>query len=144
METWATEDRNIDSKDPTLWGVVWPAPKATDVPTRFFAEVPEPVPGVKSATLGYPVTFQLRGVHFFETYDIPLVLHLGSANGNPVDCYFSTPYAPTNPNMPTRFAWCLMPKAPLQAGAAYTVTATVQTSKSEPKFDVEWSFRCGK
>jgi uncharacterized protein YkwD len=138
-----TKSRNIDSKDPTLWGTAWPPPKGVDIPTRFAAEVPEPVPGVSSATLGFPVTFQLCEVGV-ETYDIALVLHVGPSNGPAVDCYVSTPMAPTNPNMTPRLAWCLMPKTALQPGATYTVTGTVKGSTYDRPYEIEWSFRCGK
>jgi uncharacterized protein YkwD len=144
VENWVTETKIIDSNDPTIWGTVWPPPKGVDIPTRFAAEVPEPVPGVSSATLGYPVTLQLRSAGFYEIYDIVLTLHLGGASGAAVDCYVSTPFAPTNPNVPVRLAWCLMPKAPLQAGATYTVAGRVRSSKEDRNFEIEWSFRCGK
>lgn len=142
-------DMLVKSKDPRQWAVVWPAPKATDVPTRFAPELPEPVPGVSSATLGYPITFQRRHVNALKRYEIDFVVHLGAANGPAVDCYVSTPSAPTNPIMSTQFAWCLMPKAPLQSGATYTVTGRLQTlfdydPSLNATFDVEWSFRCGK
>lgn len=143
-ETWNAGSVTITTKDPLQWAVVWPAPRATDVPTHFAPEVPAPVPGVDPASLGFPVTFQLRHIHFFETHDNVLVLHLGGANGPAVDCYTSTPSAPSNPNAPTRYAWCLMPKAPLQSGATYTVTGKIHPSRFENAFDVEWSFRCGK
>jgi uncharacterized protein YkwD len=144
VENWVAETTMIDSTDPTLWGTVWPPPKGVDIPTRFAAEVPEPVPGVSSATLGYPVTLQLGSAGVFETYDIVLTLHLGGASGPAVDCFVSTPYAPTNPSVPARLAWCLMPKAPLQAGAPYTVTGKVRVSNYNRSYDVEWSFRCSK
>jgi uncharacterized protein YkwD len=135
--------RSIDSKDPTIWGTAWPPPKGVDVPTHFAAEVPEPVPGVSSATLGYPVTLQVCDAEF-ETYDVALVLHLGTAKGPAVDCYCSTPTEPTNPKVPPRLAWCLMPRSALQPGATYTVTGTMRVSTDPQTYEIEWSFRCGK
>jgi len=130
--------------DPTYWGVAWPPSGATDVPTRFEAELPHPVPGEDESTMGYPITWQLR-YRFAARPTVELALHAGSASGPLVPCWFSTPTEPTNPKLATDDAWCLIPKKPLDPGGAYSVTAKIEFHGETREADAfAWSFRCGR
>jgi hypothetical protein len=95
--------------------------------------------------MGYPVTLQLQQRFTEARPEIELTLHAGPANGNEVACWFSTPTKPTNPQLAPDAAWCLIPKAPLQSGAQYTVDAKASWN-CEPSKEVafSWSFRCGR
>jgi hypothetical protein len=57
-----------------------------------------------------------------------------------VECWFSSPSKPTNPDLVPRNAWCLIPKAPLEPGTSYSVSAEWYGSGKK----LEWSFRTGK
>jgi hypothetical protein len=132
-------------KDPRFWAVVWPPPGMNDVPTRCGAELPPPVVGVETSTLGYPITFQLDRNYFRSRTEVDLALHLGNADGALVPCHVTTPTAPTNPQLVPQYAWCLLPTGPLRSGASYTVTGAIRVIAADvAKFDVQWSFRCGK
>lgn len=117
--------------------VLWPPDGARNVPTRFELEIPNPVPGEDEKQFGYPVTLQV----FEEEISFPAVkLVRGSkAEGPEVACWFSSPARPTNLDCNPPGAWCLIPKAPLDAGAKYTVVATESDGKN-----VVWTFATGQ
>jgi hypothetical protein len=139
-----TDAQTRSEGDPTYWGIAWPPAGATDMPTRFQAELPQPVPGEDESTMGYPITWQLR-YRFEARPTVELALHSGSATGPRVACHFSTPTEPTNPKLATDDAWCLIPKKPLDPGGAYTVTAKIEFHGDAPSQDsFSWSFRCGR
>jgi hypothetical protein len=118
--------------------VMWPPPRGQGVPRRFAPELPNPVPGADQSGWGYPVTLQLfrhEGVP-----DVVLTLYEGREPGGPaVDCHYSTPQAPTNPELAPDGAYCLIPKAHLKPGTTYTVVA--RGVPDEP--DLRWSFTTG-
>jgi hypothetical protein len=111
---------------------MWPPPGAKDIPLRFVPELPNPVPGERQELWGYPITVQLFQIH--PVRDIKLQLYL---NKERVDCHSSTPFAPTNPKLPTPFAFCLIPKRTLEPNATYEVRCLDPLSK-KPK---TWRFR---
>src|SRR6185295_19103037 len=115
------------------------------VPTRYSAELPQPVPGEDETKMGYPVTLQLTRRFSEARPDLELALRAGGANGAEVACWWSTPTQPTNPKLAPDSGWCLIPKAPLQPGAQYTVTGKARWSIAPPKeLALAWSFRTGR
>jgi hypothetical protein len=119
------------------WFVLWPPDGMKDVPTRFVPELPNPVPGEKQSTWGYPITIQ-GGLT-----DKRLTMKLfegGKAGGTEIPCHLSTPWAPTNIELAPDEAACLIPKSRLKPGATYTVLVThLPEGKS-----MQWSFRTGR
>ena len=57
-------------------------------------------------------------------------------SGPEVDCHYSTPHAPTNPELAPTGAFCLMPKAHLKPETMYTV----QVTGLDDWPDLTWSF----
>jgi hypothetical protein len=134
----------VSRGDPTYWAVVWPPANGSDIPTCFKAELPEPVPGEDCAKMGFPITFQLKR-RFASRVDVVLTLHAGTTNGAAIPCWFATPTAPTNPKLAPDDSWCLVPKKPLQPGAVYAVTGTIEFNGESPVSDAfSWAFLCGK
>jgi len=139
-----TDAKSRSDGDPAYWGIAWPPAGATDVPTRFQAELPQPVPGEDESLMGYPITWQLR-YRLAARPTVALELHSGGANGPRVACFVSTPTEPSNPKLATDDAWCLIPKKALDPGGAYSVTAKIEFHGETPTEDsFGWSFRCGK
>jgi polyhydroxyalkanoate synthesis regulator phasin len=117
------------------WAIVWPYEGMKSVPLAFNAELPNPVPEVDSATLGYPITLQ---VGLPEPGRPPISVEMKlELEGKEVPCYLSTPDSPTNVELAPRNAFCLMPKTALQPGKLYTATATWKDSGRK----LVWSFR---
>ena len=118
---------------------MWPPPRGQNVPRTFAPELPHPVPGEDQSTWGYPVTLQL-----FRTAgepEVTLTLRRGRDGGSPVvDCHYSTPQRPTNPELAPSGAYCLIPKAHLEPETTYTVFAS--GVPDEP--DLRWSFTTGR
>jgi len=116
--------------------VAWPPPGATNVPRRFGPELPNPVPGADQAAWGYPVTLQFW--NYPVAPSVRMRLHVGSSRaGVEVPCHFSTPTAPTNPQLAPAGAFCLIPKQTLAANTTYTVA--VDDWPSEWK-GADWTF----
>lgn len=118
------------------WLVVWPPSGATKVPTRFIAELPNPVPGEDQSSFGYPITLQHGPPADRQTIELEMTLRDGTAEGAEVPCWFSTPQNPTNPDLAPPGCFALIPKARLRSGATYTVIAKFATGRK-----LEWSFR---
>lgn len=131
--------------------VVWPYDGMKDVPVHFFGdEHPDPIPGetpgsvVEQEIYGYPVTLQTNS--FDENGVIDLTLKLFTNKGkDEVDCFFSSPTKPTNPELAPGGAWCLIPKAHLKPNTEYKVVAewlkgSMQTKTAMAK-RMEWSFK---
>ena len=57
-------------------------------------------------------------------------------SGPKVDCHYSSPVAPTNPEMSPADCYCLIPKAKLSPKSDYTVVVTMPERES-----LVWSFR---
>jgi hypothetical protein len=53
-----------------------------------------------------------------------------------VPCWFSSPLAPTNPELAPSGSFCLIPKAPLRPATRYTVVVTWP-----PQAELVWSWR---
>ncbi|MBL8860383.1 MAG: hypothetical protein JNK02_00080 [Planctomycetes bacterium] len=131
--------------------VVWPYDGQKDVPVHFFGdEHPDPIPGdtpgsvIEQNILGYPVTLQTNP--FDENGVVDVVLELFEAKTKTkVDCHFSTPSEPTNPELAPPGAWCLMPKGHLKPNTEYRVTAEWKKGSLQTKTGVqkrmEWTFR---
>lgn len=106
---------------PERSSVMWPPPDGKDVPLRFNAELPNPVPGEDQSGWGYPVTLQLIQESDQDLSTVRISLTEGGA---PVECWLSTPSAPTNPDLAPEASWCLIPKRTLRPGTVYTVSAS--------------------
>lgn len=129
--------------------VVWPYDGMRDVPVYFLGdEHPDPIPGdtpgsvVEQDQFGYPITLQTNPGDENGLIDVDLKLFQGKEQ---VDCYFSTPSNPTNPESAPSGAWCLIPKEHLLPGKEYRVKAewlrgSHQTATSQQK-TMEWTFR---
>jgi hypothetical protein len=115
---------------------MWPPSGATDVELHFHAEMPDPVPGEDQGKWGFPVTFQHHLADPDDPAAVVMTLHEGGAGGAVVDCWFSSPTAPTNPNMQWPDAWCLIPKAALKSRTEYTAVVEMPARDS-----MVWSFR---
>jgi hypothetical protein len=117
--------------------VPWPAPESKDVPRRFCAELPNPVPGADQSQWGYPVTLQF----FANDPDATMRLYVGNTRGGQeIPCHFSTPKKPTNTELAPAGVFCLIPKVPLAANTTYTVAVD-----GWPKNDAgtDWQFTTG-
>lgn len=123
----------------SLWPyrVVWPPVGAEDVPRDFVPELPNPVPGEDQSGWGYPITLQLQpDIGRDPVPQLSMSLHVGRSDGPPVDCHFSSPFEPTNPDLVPDNVFCLIPEARLQPNATYVVV--VQFPLGER---MQWSFR---
>ncbi len=103
--------------------VTWPARGMRDVPRRFRPELPNPVPGEDQSKWGYPVTLQVPYANV--GLDVRMTLYEGnSSKGKSVDCHYSSPLHPTNPQLAPAASFCLIPKRHLAAGTTYLVSVT--------------------
>jgi len=118
--------------------VAFPFPGQESVPCSFWAggEAPEPVPGVQSASLGFPVTLQLFGG---EWNGPDLNFFLLNSAGDVVECYFSGPNNPLFPDLVPLNAYCLLPKVPLQEGMEYVAVAMLGQVTIK-----EWAFQTAR
>lgn len=130
--------------------VVYPYDGQTGVPSAFQGnEFPDPVPDGAPGSVnegeifGYPVTIQTRPVdEKNETVDIEMHLFDGKTE---VECHFSTPSKPTNPESAPGGAWCLIPKKALKAKTEYKVVADWKLggrgSGTSAGKHLEWTFK---
>ncbi|MBL8858781.1 MAG: hypothetical protein JNL28_09770 [Planctomycetes bacterium] len=129
--------------------VLYPYDGQKDVPTAFLGnELPDPVPeeGVDNVNeaekFGYPITIQTNPVdERGETVDIMMKLFEGKSE---VECHYSTPSKPTNPESAPAGAWCLIPKKPLKPKTEYRVVADWQNSNKKVTSAgkrMEWTFK---
>lgn len=132
--------------------VVYPYENQTGVPTAFIGnEFPDPVPSGppgsfdEAGVFGYPVTIQTnptdeRG----ETVDIVMKLFEGKDGKKEVECHFSTPSKPSNPEIAPVGTWCLIPKAPFKPKTVYKVVADWTSggkgSTTSAGKHMEWTF----
>ena len=121
----ATTLRHMSGK----WFTHWPPHESRELPSRHAAIGPDPVPGEDTGTLGYPVTLVLS-----EFYGEPVVSMAMTGPDGPVDCWFTSPLAPLNPADVPAGTYALIPKAPLEGGRQYDVTASWDDS------ELRWTF----
>lgn len=114
---------------------LWPAKDASDVPLHFAPELPNPVPSQDQSSWGYPVTFQHHLATPFDPAAVTMTLHEGKESGPMVDCYYSSPNAPTNPEMSPSDSYCLIPKQALKGKTDYT--AIILMPERDP---LVWTF----
>ena len=119
--------------------VVWPADRQRDVPLRFQAELPNPVPGESQAAWGYPVTVQVYPDDG-DPIDIAIVLRRGGPSGAVIDGHLLTPSRHAQPALHPPRTSCFIPKAPLDAGTLYHV----HTSGYYGGSTYDWTFTTGK
>ncbi len=155
---WGAEDRVVVMDTGSLsapyekpFVVVWPYDGQKDVPTDFLGnEFPDPVPAAtpngepEQDILGYPVTLQTNPFNQDGAVDVLMKLFEKKSKAE-VECWFSTPSNPTNPESAPGGAWCLMPKSHLKPNTEYRVTAEWQKGSLQTKTGVqksmEWTFR---
>ncbi len=128
--------------------VVWPYEGQKDVPTAFLGnEYPDPVPRkgeqvVEQDEFGYPITIQTNPVdERGEVVDITMKLMDGDKE---VECYFSSPSNPSNPESAPGGAWCLIPKKALKPKTEYRVIADWHNSNKKTTSTakhMEWTFK---
>jgi hypothetical protein len=133
--------------------VLWPYEGQKDVPTSFNGnEYPDPVPEGEPGSVdeskiyGYPITIQTNPVtERGDVVEITMKLFEGKDGRTEVDCVFSSPSKPSNPEAPTPGAWCLLPKQPLKLKTEYKVTANWTTGGKGTETNVgkhmEWNFK---
>lgn len=115
------------------WANVYPYHGMPNVPRSFAPELPNPVPGQDQNAWGYPVTLQL-GASLGEP---PTSMVLTGPKGV-VDCWFTSPNQPLNPQLVPPGASCLIPKRTLAANTTYSVEAVFGKER------MLWSFTTGK
>ncbi len=140
--------------------ILYPFDKATDIPTKFQGnEFPDPVPDKElekangardqvneSEVFGYPITIQTRPVdENGNLVDIDMKLYEGRDAKTEVECFYSTPSKPTNPEAAPSGAWCLIPKTALKGATEYKVVANWTTRLKGDATSVgkhmDWTFR---
>lgn len=133
--------------------VVYPYENQTGVPTAFIGnEFPDPVPNgppgsfSEAGVFGYPITIQTNPTdERNETVDIAMKLFEGKDGKKEVECHFSSPGKPSNPEIAPVGAWCLIPKEPLRAKTEYKVVADWimggRTSQTSAGKHMEWTFK---
>jgi|GEM_PF-978720 len=120
--------------------IIWPPRNHKNVPRRFEPELPNPVPGADQSNWGYPITLQRYTVDQEPRVVMRLFEGTVAAPDEEVECHFSTPSEPTNPELAPANDFCLIPKARLKAVTTYTVEAVdVLSGKA-----ILWSFTTGK
>lgn len=130
--------------------VLYPYDGQTGVPTAFDGnEFPDPVPEegkdvVEAEIFGYPITIQTNPVdEKGEVVDIVMKL-LESKDDKEVDCHFSSPLKPTNPELSPGGVWCLIPKTALRNKTEYKVVADWRNSNkttTNAAKHLEWKFK---
>jgi hypothetical protein len=115
------------------WANVYPYHGMKNVPRRFAPELPNPVPGQSQHGWGYPITLQL-GASLGEP---PTSLTMTGPKGV-VDCWFTSPNQPLNPQLVPPGASCLIPKQALAANTTYSVEAVFGNER------MNWSFTTGR
>ena len=118
------------------WHVGWPPENATNVPTRFVPELPNPVPGEDQSKFGYPITLQVGVSTDGSEVEVDMRLLDGT---EVVPCWFSSPQKPTYVELAPAGAFCLIPKQRLRSSTTYTVEAVFRRDQKR----VAWTFRTG-
>jgi hypothetical protein len=112
-----------------LWHAHWPPHESRAIPTDHADIGPESVAGEANAGLGYPISLMLGGAHG-EPY---VELTMTGPDGV-VDCWYSTPLSPMNPELVPAGGYALIPKEPLTGGRQYDVNA------KWGEYELNWSF----
>ncbi len=122
-----------------LW-VVWPPEGGRDVPPAFYPELPEPLPGRRTDSLGCPITLQVAGPEPDPADGYALELRRSGPQGEPVDCRLSSPWEPSNPALAPRSAFALIPESPLRPRTRYWARASRGGRAAR---SLEWTFTTG-
>ena len=122
--------------------VVWPPDKAEEVPLGFYPEIPLPVPGRATETLGYPITLQTFGNDplLSGRSQLSFELRRDGPEGEAVPFHLSSPRDPLNPELVPVGAYCLIPDRHLAPNTSYYVTAR---SSGDLGKRLTWSFETG-
>jgi phosphotransferase system IIB component len=145
---WVMDMSSLAAPYDKPYTVVYPYDGQKDVPTAFVGnEFPDPVPepGVdvnEAEVLGYPITIQTNPVdEKGEIVDIRMKLMEGDKE---VECHFSSPTKPSNPESAPAGAWCLLPKKALKPKTEYRVVADWMNSNKKTTSTakhMEWTFK---
>ncbi|MCA8970581.1 MAG: hypothetical protein KDC95_12380 [Planctomycetes bacterium] len=133
-------DVDVDSsKSDTMWALPWPSPDARGVPRSLGRVGPSPLPGTDPADLGLVISLHVgAGIPSGAEFGVAMEARLDKTDGDLLDCHFSTPSAPTNPEWAPPRYWFLIPKEPFPRGRTIHVTAKLTGRNNKT---LRWSFR---
>ena len=112
-----------------LWHAHWPPHESREMPPGHADIGPDSVPGQSNGSLGYPVTLILGAGHG----EADVEMSMTGPDGE-VDCWYTSPLAPLNPDHVPAGVYALIPKEPLTGGRQYDVTARWGEA------ELQWSF----
>jgi hypothetical protein len=145
---WVMDMSSLAAPYEKPYTVVWPYDGMKEVPTAFAGnEYPDPVPEkgvdvVEAEKFGYPITIQTNPVdEKGEVVDISMRLLEGDKE---VECTFSSPSKPSNPEAAPHGAWCLIPMKALRPATEYKVIADWHNSNKKTTSTakhMEWTFK---
>jgi hypothetical protein len=122
------------------WPILVPVPDQTEVPTAFITEMPDPIPGDKSA--GYPITAYFDAEPVLKKGVLTVVGGPGQKPGSVVDCYaFDSKTGGEVTHNRYQKVVALIAKEPLAVGATYEVAMEVEVGSKE--WSRTWRFLCG-
>jgi hypothetical protein len=96
---------------------LWPLDNATDVLYSFATETPHPIPVLKGACGGYPVSFQVRDDQVLATTSFTLT---EAVSGAAVAVQLSTKQTDVNPDYAQSNTAYIIPLKPLKLNTRYT------------------------
>lgn len=147
------DSRSLLAPSDRQYVVVWPYKDQSGVPLAYTENSsPNPSgdkdapPAVAKDSLGYPITLLTRPT---DDKNLLNVIEMKLLDGkDPVDCWFSSPQKPSNPEQAPEGAWCLIPKSPLKPNTQYKVIAEwkigrANDGKTAAGQYYEWTFRTG-
>lgn len=150
-EWWVMDMSSLAAPYDKPYLVHWPYDGQKDVSTYFHGnEYPDPVPEkgvdvVEQELFGYPITIQTNPIdERGETVDIKMRLFEGDKGDKEVECHFSSPSNPSNPESAPAGAWCLIPKKHLKNKTEYRVLAEWHNSNARVTSTakrLEWTFK---
>jgi uncharacterized protein YkwD len=117
------------------WVGLWPTDKAVNVMYGFAGESPDPIPSLKGACGGYPVSLQVRSGTVLNTTAFTLV---ETQSGAPVSVQLSTAATDANPSSARTNSVYIIPLKPLKLATQYTARFTGSTSNGA--IDKTWTF----
>lgn len=135
------DGRRNQHQAPVQWPILVPAPDQAEVPTAFIAEMPDPIPGDKSA--GFPITAYFDAEPVLKKGVLTVVAGPGQKPGTEVDCYrFDAKSGGEITHNRYQKVAALIPKEPLASGAVYEVAMEVEAGGAT--WVRTWRFLCGK
>ena len=137
-DTCAFDCQSLVTRPKGEYLVRWPYAGMKKVPTNYHPELRNPVEGATERNWGYPITLQIQRGDETPPGEITMQLFIGNPSKKKVvDCYFTSPDAPTNPGLVLPNTYALIPKEPLPARSEVTVVATFEATKKREL----WKFK---